>query len=281
MAPASYESDPDALRAHFAIELRRLRTRAGLSMNQLAQAIGCTPQWIYQMEQVDKAVPEQTALDFDTYFKTEGWEESDGLFVRIYRAIQRAGRRRVLLPGFEAYLQHEAEAIGIRYFSAQLVPGLLQIEGYARALMDPGEPAETLDARVSGRMKRQAIFDRPKPPRLTCVLDESVLRRPIGGPQVMFDQIDHLIKMSRLPHVSVRLMPFERVTPPALVGNFMLLSFAKGTDLLYTEAGGVGNLTECKETVFKAEVDFDTVMGEALSQTESIELMGRAQKEFQ
>src|SRR5690606_20295606 len=157
-AMAGDQQDPDALRVHFGLELRRTRLRAKLSQNELAKALGCTPQWICQLEKADKTVSEQTALDLDTYFKTDGWDQNEGHFRRIHQSIRRAGRSRVLLPGFDAYLRHESKAIGIRCFAAQVVPGLLQTEGYARALMMPGESLETLDARVSGRMERQATL---------------------------------------------------------------------------------------------------------------------------
>lgn len=92
---ASDQHDPDALRVHFGEELRRIRMRAKLSQNQLAGALGCTPQWICQLEKADKTVSEQTALDLDTYFKTDGWDQDDGHFHRIYKTIRRAGRHRV------------------------------------------------------------------------------------------------------------------------------------------------------------------------------------------
>ncbi|GAA2738453.1 helix-turn-helix transcriptional regulator [Actinocorallia aurantiaca] len=280
MSHASYESDPDALRAHFAIELRRQRTRAGLSMNGLAKALGCTAQWISQLEQTEKPVPEQTAFDLDTCFKTEGWEENDGLFIRVYRAIQRAGRRRVLHQGFGEFLRHEAKSIGIRGFAAQIVPGLLQLEDYARALMDPAELSETLDARVAGRMERQSIFTRDLPPKALYVLDESVFRRPVGGPKVMAAQIDHLIGMAQSPQVQIRILPFDRITPVALIGGFILLSFEREPELMYIESASFSQLVDSREVLFNAGVDFNTMMGEALSQADSIAFMSRIREEY-
>ena len=277
---ASDQHDPDALRVHFGEELRRMRQRAKLSQNQLANALGCTPQWICQLEKADKSVSEQTALDLDTYFKTDGWDQDDGHFVRIYKTIRRAGRHRVLLPGFDAYLRHEGKAIGIRGFAPQVVPGLLQTEDYARGTMDLSEPAETLDARTAGRISRQAILTREKPPELMWVLDESVLRRPVGGDKTMVEQIDHLIDIAQSPHVQVRIMPFNRITPVALVGGLILLSFEKEADLLYFETGSVGQLIDREDVTFRAGVHFITMMGEALSRAESIEFMSQARETY-
>nr|WP_308209182.1 DUF5753 domain-containing protein [Actinoallomurus purpureus] len=115
--------------------------------------------------------------------------------------------------------------MSIRCFATQVVPGLLQTEDYARAVMDPNELLEIQEARVAGRMERQAILTREKPPMSMFVLDESVLRRSVGSAKVMVDQIDHLIGMAQSPCVQVRIMLFERITSVALGGGFILLSF--------------------------------------------------------
>lgn len=161
-----------------------------------------------------------------------------------------------------------------------MVPGLLQIEGYARGVMDKSEPAETLDARVAGRMERQEIFDRVNPLEAMFVLDESVLRRPVGGAQVMVDQIDHLIGLARRPNVQILVMPFERVTPAELAGGFILLSFAKEADLVYVESSAISAMTDNRDETFKTGIKFNLVMGEALSQAESIEFMSRAREVY-
>jgi transcriptional regulator with XRE-family HTH domain len=277
---ASDQHDLDALRIHFGEELRRMRQRAKLSQNQLAAALGCTPQWICQLEKADKTVSEQTALDLDTHFKTDGWDQNDGHFLRLYKTIRRAGRQRVLRPGFEAYLQFEPKAIGIRCFASQILPGLLQIEDYARAIMDPSEPAGTLDKRVTSRMERQGLLFREKPAMATFILDESVLRRPVGGPEVMGKQIDHLISMARLPHVQLLIMPFERITPEALSGGLILLSFVKDPDLVYIESGAIGQLLDDKDEVFMTSVYFNRMMGDALSRLETIEFMRQAKEAY-
>ncbi|GAA4603828.1 helix-turn-helix transcriptional regulator [Actinoallomurus liliacearum] len=278
--PQQYDTDIDALRVHFSRELRRLREQASLSRNRLAAALGCSPQWIYKLEKTDKTVSEQVAFDLDTYFKTEGWEKDDGLFHRIYEDLRRAGRRRVLRPCFEQYAAYESRARSVRCFAAQVVPGLLQIEDYARSIMDPSEPPEIRESRVAARMERQALLAREKPPMAMFVLDESVLRRPVGGPRVMVEQIDHLIGLARSPHVQLLIMPLDRVTPAALTGGFILLSFERDEDLMYAESGTISLLEEDKEQIFTAGIHFDTIMGEALSRAESVELMSRVREVY-
>lgn len=277
---ASDQQDPDALRVYFSEELRRTRQRAKLSQSQLANALGCTPQWICQLEKTDKTVSEQTALDLDTYFKTDGWDQDDGHFHRIHTAIRRAGRHRVLLPGFDAYLRHESQAIGIRCFAAQVVPGLLQTESYARGLMMPGDTVETLDARVAGRMERQSILTRQNPPMTIFVLDESVLHRPVGSRKIMVEQLDHLIGLEQSLDVDLRVLPYDRASPAGLEGGFMLLNFAHEVDLMYIEAAGVGQLIDSRSMLFKAGVRFSLVMGEALSRAETFQLLSRSREEY-
>ncbi|MWA04721.1 helix-turn-helix domain-containing protein [Actinomadura sp. LD22] len=280
MAKDEQDPDPDALRVHFGLELRRLRNRAGLSMNQLAQALGCTPQWICQLEHAEKPPSEQTALDLDTYFKTDGYDENDGSFHRLHTAIRRVGQRRALRPSFENYCLREPKAIGVRCLAAQLVPGLLQTEDYARGIMDRSQTAENLDACVAVRLERQTMFHRAKPPEASFVLDESALRRPVGGAKAMADQIDHLIDMARLPNVQILIMPFERLTLAALAGGFILLSFAKEPDLVYAESGSLSFMTERKDVTFRMGVHFLTTAGEALNQGESIAFMSRVREEY-
>lgn len=280
MAKDQQDPDPDALRVHFGQELRRLRNRAKLSMSDLAQALGCTPQWICQLEHAEKPPSEQSALDLDTYFQTDGHDEDDGSFHRLHTAIRRAGQRRVLRPGFKAYLAYESKAIGVRCFAAQIVPGLLQTEDYARAIMDPSEPPETLDARVAGRMERQSLLTRDKPAMTTFVLDESVLRRPVGGHDVMAKQVDHLTHVAQSPYAQVLVMPFVRITPQALSGDLIVLNFEKERDLVYVESGNIGHLTDDSDESFMAGVYFNMMIGEALNQAESIEFMLQAREAY-
>ncbi len=146
--------------------------------------------------------------------------------------------------------------------------------------MDPSAPAETSAARVAVRMERRALLIRDKSPEAMFVLDESAFRRPVGGSAVMTAQIDHLIAMAQTPSVQVRVMPFESVTPIALAGGFILLSFPKDPDLMYTETGSVSQFIEDRAIVFKAGVHFTSVVSEALNRAESIDFMRLMREEY-
>ncbi|HEV7936303.1 MAG TPA: helix-turn-helix transcriptional regulator, partial [Actinomadura sp.] len=193
--------DPNSLVGYFGGELRTHRTKADLSMAQLGAALGCSGQWIGQVELAEKPPSEQFAIDLDTYFET------DGSFHRLWKAIKRAGRSQVLLPGFPAYLELEAQAVLIRGFVAQLVPGLFQTEDYARAVMDPRLTPAALEERVATRIERQAILGRGEPPNAWYVLDEAVLHRLVGGQEVMRKQLTLLIELAMTSHIQIRILP--------------------------------------------------------------------------
>ena len=117
----------------------------------------------------------------------------------------------------------------IRAYESQFVPGLFQTADYARALLGAGNPhasSEATDRRVALRLRRQELLTREAPPRVWIVMDETVLRWPVGGPEVMRAQIDHLIAMNALPHVTLQIMPFGNGPHPAMrAGAFHLFRF--------------------------------------------------------
>ncbi|MCW2898986.1 MAG: hypothetical protein JWO67_1251 [Streptosporangiaceae bacterium] len=250
--------DPNSLVGYFGAELRTHRNKADLSMAQLGAALGCSGQWIGQVELAEKPPSEQFAIDLDTYFKT------DGSFNRLWKAIKRAGRSQVLLPGFPAYMELEAQAVLIRSFVAQLVPGLLQTERYARGVMDPRLKPAMLEERVQARLEQQAVLCGEDPPNAWFVLDEAVLHRPVGGSEVMREQLGRLAELGESPHIQVRILPFSSVTFAGLDGKFTVLRLADGTEILYQEGPGFGQLIEDAGAVADCAARFDLVMGEAL-----------------
>jgi hypothetical protein len=146
----------------------------------------------------------------------------------------------VIPAWFEGYLGLEQAAAVIRSYDAQLVPGLLQTHDYARAALRLGHETasdEEVDRRVELRMKRQQVLLRTDPVRLWAILDEAVLHRPLGGDQVMRAQLDHLIKVAALPHVTIQLLPFRIGGHLGAAGPITILRFRNGElpDLVYLE----------------------------------------------
>jgi transcriptional regulator with XRE-family HTH domain len=146
----------------------------------------------------------------------------------------------ILPDWFETYLGLEAAASTIRTFEVQFVPGLFQTEDYARAVTRFGRksaPPEEVERRVALRLKRQDLLSRPNPPTIWSVMDEAVLRRPVGGCAVMRAQFQHLIEMAELPHVSLQVVPFANGGHAAESGSFTVLRFEERDlpDVVYLE----------------------------------------------
>jgi hypothetical protein len=187
--------------------------------------------------------------------------------------------RQTLKPGFDSYIGLEAAASVIRVYQAQNVPGLLQTEGYARAAIEatslsivPGE----VDEKVSVRLSRQDLITRSTGrSQLVAILDEAVLRRPVGGLETMREQIRHLIEMAGQPNVVIHVLPFSVGAHPALDGPFYLLSFPEpgDLDLVYLEQATSGLMPEDAEEVRRYTLMFGALLGKALSAEESVAFM--------
>ncbi|MBI0297584.1 helix-turn-helix domain-containing protein [Streptomyces sp. PRKS01-29] len=146
----------------------------------------------------------------------------------------------VIPEGFDLYIGLEEAASSLSWYEADLIPGLIQTEAYAHTVIrthNPREDAEEIERRVHLRIARQGLLTRvTDPPKLDVVLSEGVLRRPIGGKNVMAEQLRHLLEMSELPNVTVRVVPFEAgLHLGVLSGPFIILRFPLNADGVETE----------------------------------------------
>ncbi|RBM16680.1 transcriptional regulator [Streptomyces sp. PT12] len=212
--------------------LQDLRDAAGISFEEAGRALDVTHATIRRMEkaQVGLKVPYVEKL-LRVYGVTDP-QEVDA-FLDLVREANRPGwwhRYRDVLPEwFSAFVSLEAEADQIRAYEPHYVPGLLQTEAYAASVLRAGMPhahANEIDRLVALRLARQELLARKQPPLLWVVLDETVLRRPIGRPGVMRAQITHLIdSVASAPHVRLQIMPFSAGLHPAMYGPFHLFRF--------------------------------------------------------
>ncbi|QKW39066.1 helix-turn-helix domain-containing protein [Actinomadura sp. NAK00032] len=269
-----YTRDP--LLRSFGAVLRAHREAAGLSRARLAQALGCQAGWIEKLETAQKPPSEQTAEDLDVFFET-----SARAFWHMWREIKREGKHLAAPPGFSRYTEIETGCVAMRSFEASTVPGLLQTPAYARAVMSSGLPLDALEERVAARMARQELLTRDNAPRMWFVLDESALRRPVGGPKVMDEQLTKLIEAATTnPRVEIRVLPFTSVTYAALDGSFKVLSLPGGVDLAYHEGPEISHLIENGTAVAEYRVRFDLVMGESLPTEDSHKTIKRIQESY-
>ncbi|MQY04220.1 helix-turn-helix domain-containing protein [Actinomadura macrotermitis] len=265
----------DPLIRVFSTVLRAYREHARLTRPQLAEALGCTYQWIEKLETGTKPSVD-TAIDLDTFFQLSGKP-----FAEMAREIERIGKKSVPVPGFPEFLMLEERALSMQSFDAQVIPGLLQTEEYARGVIGAGQMRSNLDEMVMKRLKRQLILGGEKPPRLGFVIDESALHRPIGGPKVMQDQLLHLEELvTGFPNVQIRMLPFERVIWAALDGSFKVMSFADGPQIAYVEGPGCSQLIREPDAANESAVRFDLVLGEALSIGESLGMIRRSREGY-
>lgn len=176
----------------------------------------------------------------------------------------------ILPDWFEIYLGFESAASTIRSFEIQFVPGLFQTEDYARAVTRLGRktaPADEIEDRVRLRLRRQALHARQQPPRIWTVMDEAVLRRPVGGAAVMRGQLKHLLEMAKMPHVTLQVVPFSRGGHAAESGSFTVLRFEERDlpDVVYLEQlTGAIYLDQRSDVEQYLEV-VDALSGEALT----------------
>ncbi|MGC5563513.1 helix-turn-helix domain-containing protein [Streptomyces sp. FR-108] len=232
-AETDWGGAPSVLRMILGRQLEELRTRAGLTFEQAGAAIGVSHSTIRRMEAAK--VARLRLPDAEKLLQVYGVSDQQEIdtFLKSVREANKRGwwhtYRDVLPDWFSAYLSLEQAALQIRAYEAQFVPGLLQTEEYARALLGAGNPhasGEATDRRVALRMRRQELLTKDSPPRVWIVMDETVLRWPVGGPEVMRAQIDRLIEVNSLPHVTLQVMPFVNGPHPAMrAGAFHLFRF--------------------------------------------------------
>ncbi|MEV6838466.1 helix-turn-helix transcriptional regulator [Streptomyces sp. NPDC051133] len=232
-AETDWGGAPSVLRMILGRQLEELRGRAGLSYAEAGAAIGVSHSTIRRMEAAK--VARLRLADAEKLLQVYGVTDREEIdtFVQSVREANKRGwwhtYRDVMPDWFAAYLSLEQAASQIRAYESQFVHGLLQTEDYARALLDATDPharAGATERRVALRVRRQELLGRERPPRLWVVMDETVLRRPVGGPGVMRAQIDRLVELGRLPHITVQIMPFANGPHPAMrAGAFHLFRF--------------------------------------------------------
>jgi transcriptional regulator with XRE-family HTH domain len=236
---------PTARRIVLGAQLRRLREAADISRAEAGYAIRGSDSKISRMELGRVGFKERDVADLLTmYGVTDAGERT--VFLEMVRKSNERGwwhRYTDLMPDwFQDFVGLEESAALIQNYELQFVPGLLQTEEYIRAVASHGRPEhldEPTERRVRLRLQRQKVLSRPGAPRLWAVVDESVLHRPIGGAAVLRRQIDHLLEMTRLPNITLQIVPYD-MSGYSAEGSFSMLRFAEPAlpDIVYIEHFG-------------------------------------------
>jgi hypothetical protein len=234
---------PTALRILLGAHLRRLREAQGVSREDAGWEIRASESKISRMELGRVGFKERDVADLLSLYGVDDADERDRLLTLARQANSPGWWHRygdVLPSWFQSYLGLEASAALIRTYEVQFVPGLLQTEGYARAVVLLGHGRarpEEIDRRVALRLQRQAILDRDEPVQLWAVVDEAVLRRPIGGTEVMRAQLEALLEATARPNVRLQIVPFTAGGHSAAGGAYTILRFPDQElpDVVYIE----------------------------------------------
>lgn len=233
---------PTARRLVLGSQLRRLREAKGITREDAGYSIRGSGSKISRLELGRVGFKERDVADLLTLYDVTDESERQS-FLEMVRQSNQPGwwhRYNDLVPGwFQDYVGLEESASRIQTYEIQFVPGLLQTERYARAIASQGRPEaqdEEVERRVRLRMQRQKLFAQPKATRLWAVIDESVLYRPIGGEHILREQIDDLLEATKLPTVSLQIMPLNLGRSSA-EGAFTILRFAEPEipDIVYLE----------------------------------------------
>ncbi|MGH2554166.1 MAG: helix-turn-helix domain-containing protein [Actinomycetota bacterium] len=258
----------------FASELTEWRTQKDLTKTALAETLGYTPQWISSIEAAKSLPSKEFAQNLDTFFKT------NGAFERQWKRIQNTRHLAILPPGFSEYLDREAEASQARIFRLTLIHGLLQTESYIRTVVGHDRDPEAAESLVADRVQRQEILTRENAPRLWFTLDEAALRRAITGPDIMREQLAHLLAMAERPNIAIDVVPMNQGYYEGLAGSFTILSFPKGPDVVYTESAGQGILIQDPRIVADFAVTYNSLRGDALRVEDSLTLIKSVMEEY-
>jgi len=234
---------PTVLRILLGAQLRRLREAKRITLEDAGRVIRASHSKISRLETGRVGFKDRDITDLLTFYGVTDDDEREAL---------RSLARRANAPGwwhdysdvlpswFEAYVGLEEVATQVRAYEVQFVPGLLQCEDYARAVALLGHDDEMpreIERRVRLRMARQAVLDKQEPPNVWAVVDEAVLRRPVGSPAVMRSQLKHLTEAAQRPNVTIQVMPFQAGGHSAAGGPFSILRFAEPDlpDVVYLE----------------------------------------------
>ncbi len=261
----------------FGAMLRYYRERAGLSRTELARQISKSVSLIQAIELGQRAATAEVTEDLERVLP------ADGALTRLREEIGDGLGYQAYPSWFQEWLVSEREAKKLRSFEPMLVPGLLQTSEYARAVFSArfGITDEEIGEQVSARLKRQEILTRDEPPALWVILDESVLRRPVGGRYVMREQVGRLIEVSRHPHVSVQVISSSVGAHRGLwAGAFIIANFEDAPTVGYQETACEGQFVDRREDVETLVDCWDTLVREALPWAASQTLLEEAAKSW-
>ncbi|MBV7670340.1 helix-turn-helix domain-containing protein [Streptomyces halstedii] len=271
------ELNPDAgPAAAFGARLRSAREARGWNQDEFGVRIGYSGRHVSGVETGHKPPTRRFSLATDTALGLEGTDDS---FERAWRDL----RHGVLLQGFPEYVRLEGRAVEIKFFEVGVIPGLLQTSAYAQAL-DASAVArgaitpDQAEERLSLLLDRQAALMRPVPPLVVAVLDESCVRRPVGGATAMDAQLQHLVDFAERPNTMLQLAPYSMGEHRPFNRAVNLLTLADRSVVSYVESQTRGHLDRELASAVPLMRDYHQLQAMSLSQTASVDMLHQLRK---
>ncbi len=253
----------------FGGELARARKNAGLTQATLGKRLGCSASLVAHIEKGDRTPKPDLAARCDQIFATGEF------FTRLCRNITAPTG-----PGWYIRWTDEVEAYArvLRNWNPLLVPGLLQTRAYARAIFSGGlfDIARDIEDKIEARMRRQIILQRDRPPIFLVLMDEWILRRPIGGPPVMVEQLEHLLNVADSPNVTIQIVPHDTACTTGLMSAFTIAELPDGPTTVSVDSALKTEATADHEEVSLIWQCYDKLRTEALRPGSSLQAIEEA-----
>ncbi|MEU1786224.1 helix-turn-helix transcriptional regulator [Streptomyces sparsogenes] len=250
----------------FGRQLKRFRMRAGLERPEFASMVGYSVSTIAAYEQ-GRRIPPPRLID-----QADEMLDAGGVLLEMKEEVARAQ-----YPAFfRDAARLEVEAVELHVYANQAMPGLLQTEEYARAVFSMRRPLldeETISARVTARLARQDIIARLPLPTISFVIEEAVVRRPLGGSAVMRGQLEQIMLIGQRRNVEVQVMPLDRTDHAALGGPFTLIETKEGRRIAYAEVHKDSRLYTERQNVRELEEQYGLLRAQALTPCESLAMV--------
>ncbi|MCM3266014.1 helix-turn-helix domain-containing protein [Streptomyces thermoviolaceus] len=283
------EPAPTLLKMLIGVQLAGFREDAGMSQDQAARVLGFSAA---KLSRIESGKGRRPPAEADVRRLLRLYNTGEYECAVMLKLLRRAGEpgwwqrydKRLMPEWFDRLVGLQEAAAAIRTFEIQYVPGLLQTPAYVRAVVErglPNAPAGEVQRRVELRTRRAQLLTRPDAPQLWAVLDESVLLRVLGSRDVMREQLKHLVRMARLPHVTVQIVPLDVTDACAPNTPLTYLRFG-GSDLpdvVYLEHIRSATFLEDRDETEEYRIVLDRLADEALTPQESVELVRRTIEE--
>jgi transcriptional regulator with XRE-family HTH domain len=263
-----------------AAQLRELRADSGMTQEDVSERTGIDRSTLYRLEGAQQRPQRSTLIQLLDLYRVE--EQRRGEMLILLREAGQRGwlqqYRSELPEAYSDYIGFEDEARSISNYESLFIPGLLQTEDYARALIRGTVPYisnEEMENRVSARLARQELLDRENPPKLWVIMDEAAVRRLVGGREVMRAQLAQLREAASRPNITLQVIPFDVGSHPGMAGSFIVLEFPDAADqsIVYTESAAGGLFLEEEVEIRRYILMFDHLRAAALRPEATVTLL--------